>query len=120
MALLVFALGNAAVLSTRLNRRPRTMGCTTPGSFGNFEGRPAAMFADSSSERATCSTIWLGDHFPGARGEVQALLVPSPAMINCSIASLLALRAVSISAMGPPFPEECSTDPTPRQADPTS
>src|SRR5713226_6102825 len=65
------------------------------------------MFADSSSERATCSTIWLGDHFSGARGEVQALFVRSPAMINCSIASLLALRAVLISAMGPPFPEEC-------------
>ena len=23
------------------------------------------MLADSSSERATCSTIWLGDQFPG-------------------------------------------------------
>src|SRR5437762_6542189 len=66
------------------------------------------MFADSSSERATCSTIWLGDHFPGARGDVQALFVRSPAMINCSIASLLASRAVLISAIGPPFPEECS------------
>src|SRR6266850_6568461 len=73
------------------------------------------MFADSSSERATCSTIWLGDHFPGARGEVQVVLVRSPARINCSIASLLASRAVLISAIGPPFPEHARADPTPRQ-----
>ncbi|HUC75350.1 MAG TPA: hypothetical protein VMS04_08675 [Vicinamibacterales bacterium] len=51
----------------------------------------------------TGSTIWLGDHFPGAHGEVQALFVRSPAMINCSIASLLASRAALISAMGPSF-----------------
>src|SRR3989442_6884485 len=76
------------------------------------------MFADSSSERATCSTVWLGDHFPGARGEVQVVLVRSPAMINCSIASLLASRAVLISAIGPPFPEHAPADPTPRQARP--
>ena len=50
------------------------------------------MLADSSSERATCSTIWLGDHFPGARGAVQAVAVRSPATINWSIASLLAAR----------------------------
>src|SRR6266699_2424174 len=87
----------------------------TAGSFGNFDGRPAAMFADSSSERATCSTIWLGDHFPGARGDVQVVLVRSPARINCSIASLLASSAVLISAIGPPFPEHARADPTPRQ-----
>ena len=57
------------------------------------------MLADSSSERATCSTIWLGDHFPGARGAVQAVAVRSPATINWSIASLLAARAVLISAI---------------------
>src|SRR5207245_10896932 len=50
----------------------------------------------------------LDDHFPGSRGEVQAVLVRSPAMINCTIASLLASRAVLISAIGPPFVEECS------------
>ena len=57
------------------------------------------MLADSSSERATCSTIWLGDHFPGTRGAVQAVAVRSPAAINWSIASLLAARAVLISAI---------------------
>jgi hypothetical protein len=40
------------------------------------------MFADSSSERATCSTIWLGDDFPGARGEVQVVSARSPARIS--------------------------------------
>src|SRR5712692_6043308 len=70
------------------------------------------MFADSSSERATCSTIWLGDHFPGPRGEVQVVPARSPARINCSIASLLASRAVLISATGPPFPEHARADPT--------
>src|SRR5688500_2439592 len=54
------------------------------------------MFADSSSERATCSTIWLGDHLPEPRDEVQAVPVRSPALINCSIASLLASSVWSI------------------------
>src|SRR5437867_11851625 len=73
------------------------------------------MFADSSSERATCSTIWLGDHLPGARGEVQVVPVRSPARINCSIASLLASRAVLIFGNGPPFPDNAPANPTPRQ-----
>src|SRR5262245_42078179 len=87
----------------------------TAGSFGNFDGRPVAILADSSSKRATCSTIWLGDHFPGACGEVQAVPVRSPVRINCSIASLLASRAALTSAIGPPFPEHARADPTPRQ-----
>ena len=69
---------------------------TTAGSVGNFDERPAAMFADSSSERATWSTIWLGDHFPGARGAFHAGLQRSPVTIRCSIASWLASRAVLI------------------------
>ena len=73
------------------------------------------MFADSSSERATCSTIWLGDHFPGARGDVQVVPARSPARINCSIASLLASRAVLIFGNGPPFPDNAPANPTPRQ-----
>src|SRR5881396_2961651 len=71
----------------------------TAGSFGNFDGRPAAMLADSSSERATCSTIWLGDHLPGARDVVHAGPELSAASINWSVASLHAERAALISAI---------------------
>ena len=38
-----------------------------------------ATFADSSMMRATCSTTWDGDHFPGARGTVQTAAAPSAA-----------------------------------------
>jgi hypothetical protein len=49
--------GNAPFRSTRLKRSPRTSGRMMPGRLGNFDGRPAEMLADSSSDRATCSTI---------------------------------------------------------------
>jgi hypothetical protein len=46
------AFGNAAFLSTRLNRRPRTTGCTTAGSFGNLDGRPPSGCECGSSATA--------------------------------------------------------------------
>src|SRR5687768_11026557 len=70
------------------------------GRFGNFDTRPTAMLADSSSDRATCSTIWLGDHLPGARGAVHDGPDRSPSAINCSIASLLAASAALTSVIG--------------------
>ena len=49
---------------------------------GNFDGAPAATFADSSMILATCSTSCDGDHFPGARGMVHDTLAPSIAPMN--------------------------------------
>jgi hypothetical protein len=40
-----------------------------------------------------------GYHFPGARGSIHAGPQRSPLAINCSIAALLAARAVLISVM---------------------
>src|SRR5262245_23652126 len=93
IALLVLAFGKPSLRRTRLNRTVRTIGCASAGILGNFDGRPAAMLADSSSDRATCSTIWLGDHLPGARGVDHAGPQHSAAAINWSTACLLALRA---------------------------
>ena len=70
-------------------------GRTNPGSDGNALGSPLMFLPDSSSARATCSTIWLGDHLPGARGVVHAgplslaggnqLLERGPALGQCRV-----------------------------------
>src|SRR5438552_4031755 len=99
MALLVLAFGNVDFFSTRLNRRPRTTGWRAAGILGNLDGRPAATLADSSSARATCSTIWLGDHLPGARGVVHDTPARSAVAINWLVAPLHAARATLMSGI---------------------
>jgi hypothetical protein len=80
------ALGKAFFFTTRLRNRPTT-GRTNAGNVGNFDGFPWRTFADSSRTMATCSTIWEGDHFPGARGVLHALPVPSAALASSFTAS---------------------------------
>jgi hypothetical protein len=46
------------------------------------DGRPDATFTDASSDRATCSTIWLGDHFPGPGDVIHAWPVDSACAIS--------------------------------------
>src|SRR6266550_3872598 len=87
IALLVFAFGKPPVFTTRLNSSVRAIGRTKKGSVTNFVEAPAIMFADSSIDRATCSTIWLGDHFPGAHGAVQDALHRSDAAMRSLTAS---------------------------------
>ena len=52
--------------------------------------------------RATCSTTWLGDHFPGARGVVQVAADLSAAATRSRTVARLAASTSLISAMGPP------------------
>jgi hypothetical protein len=95
MALVVRPFGNQAVLTIRLNMM-RTSGWTTAGSLGKADGNPAAMCTEPSNDRATCSTIWLGDHLPGAGGVAHADAVASASTMSRSVASLLAASALSI------------------------
>lgn len=44
-------------------------------------------FADSSMMRATCSTTWDGDHFPGARGIFQNAPTPSAVARSALVAA---------------------------------
>src|SRR5215468_3045934 len=62
-------------------------------------------FADSSQQRAICSTTWLGDHFPGARGVVQVAADLSAAAASSLTAARLAASTSFTSAMGPPVRE---------------
>ena len=50
----------------------RNSGWTKVGMRGKAEACPAATFTDASYDRVTCSTIWLGDHLPGAHGASHA------------------------------------------------
>src|SRR6185503_5694608 len=72
IALLVLLLMNAFFFRMRLKNNPRTTGRTKAGRLGYALGSPLMFLPDSSSVRATCSTIWLGDHLPSARGVLQA------------------------------------------------
>src|SRR5262249_31634775 len=100
IALFVFAFGKARFFRTRLKRNARATGRMKNGSFGNFVGVPATRFADSSSDRATCSTSWLGDHLPGARGTVQAGPHRSEAATSSATALRFAVRTELMSATG--------------------
>src|SRR5262245_64570316 len=63
------------------------------------------MLAASSKPRAMCSTTWLGDHFPGARGVVQVVADLSAAATRSRTAARWAASTSLISAMGPPVRE---------------
>src|SRR5215510_13477495 len=52
-----------------------------------------------------CSTTWLGDHFPGARGVVQVAADLSAAATRSRTAARLAASTSFKSAMGPPVRE---------------
>src|SRR5262245_60577783 len=58
------------------------------------------MLAASSKPRAMCSTTWLGDHFPGARGVVQVAADLSAAATRSMTAARLAASTSFKSAMG--------------------
>src|SRR5206468_5582409 len=58
-----------------------------------IDGAPATTLTDSSKPRATCSTTWLGDHFPGARGVVQVAADLSAAARRSMKAAPLAASA---------------------------
>ena len=75
------------------------------GGVGRIDGAPETTFAESSKARATCSTTWLGDHFPGARGVVQVAADLSAAATRSMTAARLAASASLTSAMGPPVRE---------------
>src|SRR5688500_1590238 len=102
IALFVLAFGKAPFFRTRLNRNPRKRGRRKNGSVGNFVGAPDTRFADSSSVRATCSTTWLGDHLPGARGAAHESPHFSAAAMRWLIASRLAASVAFTSAITPP------------------
>jgi hypothetical protein len=58
-----------------------------------------------SKPPATCSTTWLGDHFPGARGVVQVAADLSAAATRSRTAARLAASTSLTSAIGPPVHE---------------
>src|SRR5262249_26978818 len=70
-----------------------------------IDGAPETMLAPSSKPRATCSTTWLGDHFPGARGVVQVAADLSAAATRSRTAARLAASTSFKSAMRPPVRE---------------
>ncbi len=70
-----------------------------------IDGAPETTFAASSKPPATCSTTWLGDHFPGARGVVQVAADLSAAATRSRTAARLAASTSLTSAMGPPVRE---------------
>src|SRR5439155_1514680 len=70
-----------------------------------IDGAPETTFAPSSKPPATCSTTWLGDHFPGARGVVQVAADLSAAATRSRTAARLAASRSLTSAMGPPVRE---------------
>jgi hypothetical protein len=78
------------------------------GGIGSDEA-PETMFAPSSRPPATCSTTWLGDHFPGARGVVHVAADRSAAATRSRTAARLSARTSLTSAMGPPVRERQST-----------
>lgn len=71
IAFVVLPFGNTPRLRMRRNTM-RNKGWSKAGVVGKADGCPAATFADASYDRATCSTIWLGDHLPGAHGASHA------------------------------------------------
>jgi hypothetical protein len=70
-----------------------------------IDGVPETTLAASSRPRTTCSTTWLGDHFPGARGVVQVAADLSAAATRSMTAARLAASTSLTSAMGPPMRE---------------
>src|ERR1043166_4351531 len=99
IALFVFAFGKAPFLNTRLKSSVRATGRRKKGSVGNFDGAPEIRLAVSSIDRATCSTIWLGDHLPVARGVVHVAAQRSAADASSFTASRLAVSVALRSAM---------------------
>src|SRR5262249_28319370 len=71
---------------------------------GNHRDRRSARttLAPSSKPRATCSTTWLGDHFPGAGCVVQVAADLSAAATRSRTAAGLAASTSLTSAMEPP------------------
>jgi hypothetical protein len=70
-----------------------------------INGAPETTLAASSKPRATCSTTWLGDHFPGARGVVQVAADLSAAATRSMTAARWAASTSLTSAIGPPVRE---------------
>src|SRR5206468_4594879 len=85
-----------------------------------IDGAPQTTFAPSSKPRVTCSTTWLGDHFPGARGVVQVAADLSAAATRSRWASRLAASASLTSAMRPPVREARSITPNPPSRRPST
>ena len=98
----VFPFGNDCLLNIHLKTN-LTTGRIKRGRDGYLDGTPAATFADSSSESATCSTTCDGDHFRGARGVVHTDSDFSAAAIKSSTAARLSASATVISGMQPPY-----------------
>lgn len=61
-------------------------------------GAPETMLAPSFIPRGTCSTTWLGDHVPGARGVVHVAADPSAAATRSVTAARLAASTSLTSA----------------------
>jgi hypothetical protein len=112
IALVVLPLGKTPRLRMRRNTT-RSNGWRMRGMEGNADGRPAATSADASYERATCSTIWLGDHLPEAQGSSQGRPHAAALVIRASAAFLLAIKAASTGSTGP---SGFNCDPLPRPA----
>jgi hypothetical protein len=70
-----------------------------------IDGAPETTFAASSKPLATCSTTWLGDHFPGARGVVQVAADLSAAPTRSRTAARLAASTSLTSTTRPPVRE---------------
>jgi hypothetical protein len=97
-------LGNASFFKIRLKKISLSSGRKKAGGIG-IDGAPETTFAASSKPPATCSTTWLGDHFPGARGVVQVAADLSAAETRSMTAARLAASTSLTSAMGPPVHE---------------
>src|SRR5207248_9145171 len=101
--------GNTPFFKIRLKKSTLSSGRRKAGGIGIDDGTPETALAASSKPRVTCSTTWLGDHFPGARGVVQVAADLSAAATRSRWASRLAASASLTSAMGPPVREsQCS------------
>src|SRR6185503_16842927 len=89
----------------RLKNNSLNSGRRKAGGIG-IDGAPETTFAASSKPPATCSTTWLGDHFPGARGVAHVAADLSAAATRSRTAARLAASASLTSAMGPPVREQ--------------
>src|SRR5206468_11972579 len=94
--------GNPPFFKVRLKKTSLSSGRREAGGIGIDDGAPETPLAASSKPRVTCSTAWLGDHFPGARGVVQVAADLSAAATSSRTASRLDASASLTSAMGPP------------------
>jgi len=101
----VFILRKELLLRIRLKTSRRTIGRTKKGTVGKLDGAPEATFADSSMIRATCSTTWDGDHFPGARGTVQVVPALSAATRSAATAACTPASDAFRSDKWPPMGE---------------